>query len=773
MNKYIKDFYWVIPLFLVLSIPMLYVLEGGFYSIWDINIPPINPELQLEKYFFINSPSSIGGRDFNLSPYLPLIAETWFFSLFMPTNWANVAVFYLHYFLTGLSMYVLISYFFDYQILKRKATLAAIVGGILAMFNEYWFLRAHYNFNIIFLTAFAPLIAMYLHKLCMEDGRIIILRNIAYILFFSFFMIPAFGNLPVTITFSLAMLIFCLATVFFNRRKFSVALCRLIILAVLGAAMHSWWIYPSTLNEASIEALAREGDYVEDTLESLRINSSDSATLYSRIMIGKGYFIPTDELGSVHQKYTKNSSIQKSKVITLVSIMLALTAFLIFLVPLPTKLRKIFISLLLVLVVFIPILGSSRAPMGWLIEFFAVNFPLYVFRRPPTYMFIIHFVYAIFVAGFVYWLTTNTKVSKIKKATIISLILSIILIINHTRILGNASFMNLKPLTEMGTPREENLFITSRFTTPEYVKNVANYINLHAGEFSVIILPVTGPLKAFDWKNYDGGYFGFDPYSMLISKPTNSDASFRHKGLFKLNNLIEDSIIYQNYKNLNYWFKKHNVKFVVIDLNTIESPGTNNLTVRMYISFMNKFPYKKKHTIGDSLIYELDHDGFIFNAVDEFKFKNFTENLDLNKIAGSNGFSIIDLNSFKINNFEQSSNNFSKIIINQISKISPSEYEIDISPKDLKKNPAFLSSTFFYNDKWNASINNFEIPKVNISGFSGWAIEPTVFSDNKNVTLKIKYIAQDTFNFLFYLSVTLFSLLCIFIITTNRRAKDD
>ena len=176
MIKYIKDSLWVIPLFLILSLPILFVLDGGFYSVWDINIPPISPELQLEKYFFINSPSSMGGRNFNLTTYLPLIAETWFFSLFMPVNWANSTVFYLHYFLTGISMYILIRYLFDHQILNRKATVAAIIGGILAMFNEYWFLRAHYNFNIIFLTAFSPLVLMYLHKLCMQDGRVFVLR---------------------------------------------------------------------------------------------------------------------------------------------------------------------------------------------------------------------------------------------------------------------------------------------------------------------------------------------------------------------------------------------------------------------------------------------------------------------------------------------------------------------------------------------------------------------------------------------------------------------
>jgi hypothetical protein len=188
---------------------------------------------------------------------------------------------------------------------------------------------------------------------------------------------------------------------------------------------------------------------------------------------------------------------------------------------------------------------------------------------------------------------------------------------------------------------------------------------------------------------------------------------------------------------------------------------------------MNKFPYKKKQIFGDSIVYELDQDGHIFNAVDKFKFQSMKDNMDLKEIAKSNDISLIDLNSLNMKNFEYPSNTFSKIIINQINKISPSEYEIDISPLNLKKNPAFLSSTFFYSDKWYASVNNIKIPNVNIDGFSGWAIEPNIFIDNENLILKIKHSSQDIFNILFYLAGTLFSIICFFILSTNGRVRDD
>jgi hypothetical protein len=770
MIKYIKDSLWVIPLFLILSLPILFVLDGGFYSVWDINIPPISPELQLEKYFFINSPSSMGGRNFNLTTYLPLIAETWFFSLFMPVNWANSTVFYLHYFLTGISMYILIRYLFDHQILNRKATVAAIIGGILAMFNEYWFLRAHYNFNIIFLTAFSPLVLMYLHKLCMQDGRVFVLRNIAYILFFSFFMVPALGNLPVTITFSFAMLIFLLAVAFLNKRKFSLVLARLVVLLILGMSMHSWWIYPSFLNSATVEALDRDGDYVSDTLASLRANASNDATMYNRVLTGKGYFIPANERNSLHQKFTEGSSLQNTIIIRLSSIALVISAFLIFVVPLNTKLRITLISLLLVLIVFVPILASSRAPFGWLIEYLAINFPFYVFRRPPTYMFIIHFLYAIFVAGFVYWLTSHNRISRIIKATLVTTILSVVFIINQPRMFSADSFMNLTRL-EGG---DRILNISTRFTIPKYVEDVANYINQHSGEFSVLILPVTGSLKAFDWANYDGGYFGFDPYTMLISKATNSDFSYRHQGLFAFNNLIEDSILTNNYQNLIYWLKVHNVKFVIVDLNTISIPGSNDIGPIRYISYMENFPFKDKLMIGDSLVYELDLESHLFNAIDKFRFVISGSNTDIINMVRNDNISRIDYNvddSTKEYFAKNSSNDFSSIIINQVSKISPSEYDIDISPNVVNKAPAFLSSTFFYDNKWKATVDNKELFPVNINGFSGWVLTPEFLSGNKNLTVTIRYTSQDIFRALLYASLILFSLVCIIIVTLNKTVK--
>lgn len=715
MVKFIKENRGPLGLLLIFSLPILVVLRGGFYSIWDINLPPINPSLQISNLLTAWDPSSIGGRFFNLLSYFPLILETWVFSWLFPVNIANSLVFYLHYFLTGLSMYCLVRYLFK----NRSGTpikIAAMIGAFMYMFNEYWFLRGHYNFNIIFILAYFPFLLICLDKLIRSQSNGETIRWILVLCLLSLLMVTGLGNLPVAAFVLLMLSVFYFAQGLLDRFPIKQLVGRYLLLGAFAVVFHLWWIVPNFLNTATQEALSRKGNYIEDTVKSMEFVSGYPTTRYNRILTGKGYFIPAMEVG-VNLKYTRFASLQLSPAFRVLSCIPLLAAAGFFLIAFRKKEGSAFLALGLAFLCAIPIFAALRAPFGGLIEFLMRNFPLYVFRRPPTYMFIVHFLYAIFAAGLLLWvLESRTLKTFWKWAIPVGLILCVG-IVNFPRLIGAPANMIL--LKENMKKRNH---VSAAFSIPPHVKELSNFLNQKPGDFGVLILPSLGETKGYDWSQYSGGYFGFDPYAFLLRHPINSNFSDRH-AVYSLNQFFKNAMVSRDKETFQNILKLYNIHYVIFTDDFLISPSAfpdMRIPSEDIKSFLGQFPFKSTQKFGDHTLYE--------TRVSEDVFFSPKQTKTFETLNGNDIYWLLSDRNFM--DFTNSSiQNPASLDISNLARLDRSKYQVKFLSNQKNKHPAILASRIHYSPQWKARLNGEELTQIKVNGlFNGWVVDPAQLS---------------------------------------------
>ena len=763
MRSLIKDHWGPVLLLFTFTLPILLILDGKFYSIWDVNIPPINPALQIQKFSSIWDPSAIGGRNYNLSPYLPLLIETYLASLILPLNVANSFVFYLHYFLSGFSMYCLFLYVFKGEdIVKIK--IAGTIAAFMYMFNEYWFLRAHYNFNIVFALAYLPLLVIYLLEITHLKKKRAFFNNLLKAALLSVLMVPGLSNLPV------AALILLILTLFFffvgtiQKRPFISLMKRYLVLGLCIIPFHIWWTAPSLLNSSTQEALSKKGNYLKDSMESLHVLRNHDVTKYNRILTGKSYFIPpAGEKGS-HVKYTEYAELQETIFIRLISFVPIFLAGLVFFGDFKRPQKAILLTLFLLLLFLVPILAFGRPPFGKVIEFFVLNFPLYVFRRPPTYMFFIHFIYALLAASFILVLLKSKTFGPLWKVGISLFLIGSVSIVNFPRIIGAPAYMTLH-----NESRDENLHISAAFKIPDYVQNLSDYINEQRGEFGVIVLPISAELRAYDWRNLEGGYFGYDPYAFLLKHPINSNFSYRH-AVFSFNKYLHTSISTGDVKAFAAILRRFNIRYIILTRDIIRTPTLHKEFFSQNVgveNFLKTTSAKKVKTFGQHVLYEVEQTKEIFESVIDI---SYVHNI---KIEDMYWFLKSDSNkNFLANSEPLPLDSFS---VNNIDKISPTHYRVIVDTANLNNNVGLLKSSLFFDLGWKAEIDGVELKKLKVDQlFNGWIIAPKA-TDGKTTQsqlVKIVYGPQQMMNRVYVMTIVLLlgSLIFVFIPSSKKHS---
>ncbi|QPJ61189.1 MAG: YfhO family protein [Candidatus Nitronauta litoralis] len=715
MARFIKENRGPLGLLLVFSLPILVVLRGGFYSIWDINLPPINPSLQLSNLLTAWDPSSIGGRFFNLLSYFPLILETFVLSWIFPLNVANSLVFYLHYFLAGFSMYCLVRYLYKNKT-GAPVKVTALIAAFMYMFNEYWFLRGHYNFNIIFILAYFPFLLICLDKLIRAQGSSETIRWILIPCLLSLLMVTGLGNLPVAAFVLLMLSLFYFAQGILDRFPFKRLVVRYLLLGVCAVVFHLWWVVPNFLNSATQEALSRKGGYMEDTIQSMRFVSEYPTTRYNRILTGKGYFIPQMEVG-VNLKYTRFSSLQLSPAMRVLSCVPLLAACAFFVLVVRRKENSSFLALGLMFLLAIPIFAALRAPFGGVIEFLMRNFPLYVFRRPPTYMFIIHFMYAIFAGGLILWMLESRTLKKIWKWGIPTALIVSVCIVNFPRLIGSPAFMVL-----LKDNVEDRHHVSAAFTIPPHVKELSSFLNQKEGDFGVLVLPTSGETKGYDWSQYGGGYFGFDPYAFLLRHPVNSNFSARHP-VFSLNQFLKNAIVSRNEQAFQNILKLYNIRYVIFTEDFLVTPSSfpeMRTPVGDVKSFLEKFPFLNSRKFGEHTLYEARIGEDVIYSPDKVNSFETQSPNDVYWLLTDRDFS--DFVDKKIKSPGQ-------LEINSLSRLNRSKYQVKVHLDPNNENPAILASRIHFSPQWKAHLNGEELKQIKVNGiFNGWLVDPSSLS---------------------------------------------
>ncbi len=743
MVRYIKEHRGPLGLLLIFSLPILVVLRGGFYSIWDINLPPINPSLQISHLLTAWDPSSIGGRFFNLLSYFPLVLETFVLSWVFPLNVANSLVFYLHYFLAGFSMYCLVRYLF-----KNKTgvpiKVAALTAAFMYMFNEYWFLRGHYNFNIIFILAYFPFMLICLDKLIRVQNSRETIRWILIPCLLSLLMVTGLGNLPVAAFVLLMLSVFYFAQGLLDRYPFKRLVVRYLLLGICAVVFHLWWVVPNFLNSATQEALSRKGGYMEDTVQSMRFVSEYPTTRYNRILTGKGYFIPAMEVG-VNLKFTRFSSLQLSPTIRVLSCVPLLAAGVFFLMVLRRKETSPFLALGLMFLLAIPIFAALRAPFGGLIEFLMRNFPLYVFRRPPTYMFIIHFIYAIMAGGLVLWVLESRALKVFWKWAIPAGLILSVCIVNFPRLIGSPAFMVL-----LKESLEDRHHVSAAFTIPPHVKELSQFLNQKPGDFGVLVLPTTGETKGYDWSKYGGGYFGFDPYAFLLRHPVNSNFSARHE-VYSLNQFLNNAIASRDEETFQNILKLYNIRYVIFAEDSLVTPSAfpeMRIPTGDVKSFLDRYPFKSSKKFNEHILYEARVSEEMFFSPENTKTYETRSSNDVYWLLADRNFT--DFTDTRIPNT-------TPLEVSALSQLGRSKYQVNIQINPESQNPAILASRIHFSPQWKARLNGEELRQIKVNGlFNGWVVDPVKLDlSGGHQTVIVELEAQRVLTFFYFATILL------------------
>lgn len=754
MVEYTKNNFFPILLCFFLAVPILILLDGKFYSIWDLNVPAIDPLLQLNKYLSIWDGSHIGGKNSNYLAFLPYLVEVYAISFIVSHNIANALVFYLHYALCGFSMYYLVCYMYGSKP-DRHCKIAACIAAYMYMYNEYWFLRGHYNFNIVFILAFLPFIFVFLHKIIHANNYHDLFSLILKTCLISILMITGLSNLPVSATLFFVFIIYYFSHGLLEKISIHILLKRFFLLGFIAIFFHAWWLTPNLFNASTQEALNRKGDYVHEIIEGLKYWETKDATAYNRIITGKGYPIVKDE---IHSSYTRYSFLQNNRLIRILSFAPIFMVVLSFFSSFLRKRFSINIPYLIILLIFIPIIAATRDPFGKIIQFLAFHFPLYVFRRPPTYMFVVHLVYTIIASGFILATLKNKNFSRIAKVTFISAVVISVGVVNFPRIIGATAYMVLR-----NQDKTQTIHTATTFRIPNYVKNLSRFINDQKGNFGVAVLPISGMVRGYDWGKIDGGYFGFDVYSFLLNKPINSDFTYRHKiNLFnvQLSRIMKRGDIITFEELLSFF----NIRYVILTHDILYTPGAILYqTSKQLERFINKTNLNLVHTFGSHQLYESNNWSPLFYSLTNY---HYASGINDNTIYSL--FENIDKEFIEMDvPFESKHFN-----ILDVKKYSPSKYKLVINTDTIQTNNGILATKIFFNKSWEASSNGVLFNHIKVNGlFNGWIINnPSKdSSSSKSFEIMITYKPQKVFFRIFILTIIVIMLSFFYIIIYNMK----
>lgn len=516
-----------ILLIFLCSLVMVNWMKGYFYVLWDITLPPFNPEVSIPKLFSIWDYSLVGGRNFIYLAHLPYHVIIYLLSFILPLNIANTVLFWLLFLITGLSMYFFVLETVGLDEKSRK--FAAVASAMFYMFNPYWIFRIPTYLSIIWIIAFLPLLMLVVRKAFIA-AKTSIAKTVRYAFLASLItlvMTPGLAVIPA----ALATGIFVLTYLFFlsiSRGQLKSFVITLLPLSIFSFLIQLWWIGPQMMNFFIQTILNREQGYVSTSLHSLAVQTKYMT--WSNLLRGMAYFTPSFEQTqkSFSAVWSAGMSAYNTPFFVLISFLTPLIIFTIFLSKRTLKASEALVFALVTLAL-MPFFSALNPPFGILNAWLMNNFPLFVFRRPDSYMFLLEFSYAyMFGLGLVVLYDflrrqrgiISTKM--VSKGVVFSLLVLIISTNAFPFILGHEVKINMGTWNYLSSPYlSENIQpVSTRVKVPGYVEDVIDYLNEDPTPGGVLLLPWSGTLRAYNWSH---GYYGLDVYYLSLNRPTLSN----------------------------------------------------------------------------------------------------------------------------------------------------------------------------------------------------------------------------------------------------------
>jgi len=764
---------WPMIIILLASLTFLNFLKFNLYSMWDLTIPPFDPGLQMQKVLSIWDYSFLGGRHYAMVWNLPIFFTSKIISFIIPVNVGYTLFLSLLFFLSGLGMYL-----FVYSTVKlenkKYLMITALVSGLLYMFNPFWIFRLNSTLYTIYILAFLPFIFLFLRK-ALENGNDKF-KSLKYILtsvVFFILMSPGLSNIPVAFATFLFLFLYLFGFAILNSRIKSFVITSAIALPLI-IITQLWWFYPNLNHSAVKEGLSRSGQYQEDTLEGIKWWSETKYVSYYNILRNSAYYIRDKEHMSKSwgELWVNKANVYNSNFFIFISFLIPIGAFMTLLS------RKIInksdnVIFIGVLLFFIPLFALLKEPFGDIVKQLFLKVPIYILRRPPSYMFIFSFVYAYLFGIFIYMLmeklgeVKNKLYKGVFKSGIILLIFLTVVVYAFPQWLGYGSYMNLKDnLSESG--EEKIKPVSALVSVPDYVKEVIYFLNNEKREGGVLVLPRAGMLRGYDWD--DKGYFGFDIYYLTLNRPVLSSSLNRYDMFYvyeHIDKLISSKQEKISKDELSKILAMLNIRYILVAEDTLrhnDTPFFKLTIIHDYLLKQNGIELIKE--VGKIKIYE--------NKLCDYSCNNFYVpkeiiNLPENSDRGENIEKFINkyieieptgktvFIDMKKNNFFQGNQNV-KI---EEEKISPTKYKLEIHAENKEK--FIVSSGLAFNNGWKAKVDNRELEQVKINSlFSGWVIDKDDINENGNLLINVFYEPQESANFV--MKISFLAIVLIFVV---------
>ncbi len=517
----------VIPLLIIalVALTMVNLHKGYLYSVWDSPVPPLNPGLLVEKVGSSWDWWFLGGRSYSHAFYLLYFLQVWLLNFIFPLGVANTIVYYVLFAFSGFSMYLFTLDTFGGSEKNDKKTVAALIAALAYMFNTYWIFRVSIGFSISYILAFLPLLLLFLRRALYS---LTMLDKIKYLLasaLVTVAMSPGYSGLPAMVfTFLLATeYVFFLAIL---TKKLKSFVFTLVLFGLFTFSANLWWIAPQFFNSQLGDVVVRSSGYVEESLGVAKYWVPYSTPLNA--LRGITYDLP-----SLYSTMPW-TMLYETPLFLLLSIFPPIVSAL-YLLSKRARKHSDTIVFLLMWVTVLPILIGLNPPTGAIFSWIYEHVPFFVFRRPPNFLFGLHLIYSylfglgiVTIYNFSQNLTSRTKesladfstkrfafprlrssVRKIVKSSIpialILIVVSVIFILPFPLWLGKGYEIDLR-----------GQLVSGSVEIPDYVQNLATYLNDQPDDYGVLVLPMGSNLRAYAW---DKGYFGWSPYYLMLDRP--------------------------------------------------------------------------------------------------------------------------------------------------------------------------------------------------------------------------------------------------------------
>jgi hypothetical protein len=627
-------------------------VNGSLFAIWDHILTPFDPGLSIVKDSYVWDYSNLGGRYFVMLNSLPYHGSVYLLSFALPVGWANTILFWLLFLISGFSMYAFVLR--TLKLDEDKKQFVALIASLFYMFNPVWSFNVYGEPLLSFVLAFLPLLMLLAREALISDS---IRRTIRYLVLASLITVlmstADITNTLIVGFFVGAYLIF----ISIQRRKLKPLIITLSLLFAFSLLANSWWIAPNLMHQTVQGAIHRSPEYVGYVIAGLRV--SQPWRTYSNVLRGMGYVIspPAEELvGNPVVTRPPGASMYNTELFVIISTLIAIIAFSSILSRRTRKSSDVLIFALIG-VIYIPlILTGINPPFGSFIEWLAKNVPFYVFAR-SGYNYILQFIYvymfSLGVLGLYNLVVKAKRAIRLSGQSVITCILVLVVVVN-----AFPQWLGYTGQTDMYNEEGKLQPVSYLVQAPDYVRDLSNYLNTSTEEGGVLILPMLGTMRAYNWNH---GYFGFDVYYLTLKRPVLTQYyGGRRQPNDDVYKFINDSIYRGDSNRFAELLTLLDIKYIIVVEDALRWGSTtfNISQIHQFLSECKDIKFVKRfgehvlyettrrpkmfYTVTQSILYDPQQYSIYFEPTDISE-KNWVQQLEAPDIIMSLSASSLDL----------------------------------------------------------------------------------------------------------------------------------